>query len=102
MQQHNPVMKNSSKSSSLILAAGLAGVAIFSLANSSFIAALPGDAIMAFAISAAVIGVAIFDYSRRIQSVTVPCRVMRPVLPANTPSSSGCGSRSNHTDRRAA
>ncbi len=95
-------MKNSSKSSSLILAAGLAGVAIFSLANSSFIAALPGDAIMAFTISAAAIGVAIFDYSRHVQPTTVPCRVMRPVMPSATRSSSGCDSRSTRNDRLAA
>ncbi len=75
-------MKNSAQSISLMLAAGLAGVAFFNLANMSFIAALPGDAILAFAFSAAAIGLAVYDYSRQVQPLTRPCRVLRPTLPA--------------------
>ncbi len=75
-------MKNSAHSISLILAAGLAGVALFKLADVSLVAALPGGAILAFALSAAAIGLAISDYSRRVQPLMVPGRVVRPALPA--------------------
>ena len=88
-------MKNSTQFISQVLAAGLAGVAFFKLADAPFIAALPGDAILAFAISAAAIGLAIHDYSRRVQPVTVPCRVLRPSLPATAASNlnSNCHDR---------
>jgi hypothetical protein len=75
-------MKNSSNSIFKILAAVFTGVAFYHLADLSFIANLPGDAILAIAFSAAAIGLAIHDYSRSVRPVTVPCRVVRPSLPA--------------------
>jgi hypothetical protein len=95
-------MKNSSQFISQILAAGAAGVALFALANAPFVAALPGDAILAFAISAAAIGLAIYDYSRRVQPVTRPCRVLRPLVPCSTPRSAASGLKSVRKDRIAA
>ena len=74
-------MKNSSKSISLILAAGLAGVAFLSVSNASFTAGLSGDAMLAAGLSAAVLGFAINDYSRRIRPLTVTTRLLRPAMP---------------------
>ena len=92
-------MKNSIQSISLILAAGLAGVAFFNLVDVPFIAALPGETMLAVALSAAAISLAIYDYSRRVETLNLPCRVLRPVMPCTPPCSDDC---SNHSDRKAA
>lgn len=99
-------MKNSFKSTSQILAAGAAGGAFFQLANSSFIAALPGDVLAAVAFSAAIIGLAAADYARRIQPLAPPARLLRPALTQTRTRSSAYGVnasvRTDHHDRIAA
>jgi hypothetical protein len=95
-------MKNFPKSHSLIIAAAAAGVALFQLANSAFVAALPGDVLAAIGISAAVIGLAVYDYSRRYQPLSLPNRVLRPVAPACTPRSAAYGAKSGRKERLAA
>jgi hypothetical protein len=75
-------MKNSRKSLSLIFAAGAAGVAFFQFASASFTAALPAETLVAIAASAAIVGVAVYDYSRRYQPLCPPDRVVRPALVA--------------------
>ncbi len=92
-------MKNSAHSISLILAAGLAGVALFKLADVSLVAALPGGAILAFALSAAAIGLAISDYSRRVQPLMVPGRVVRPALRAAAASCANNADRGSSLNR---
>jgi hypothetical protein len=91
-------MNNSSKSIPVILAAGAAGVAVFTLANSAFVAALPVDVFLAIGTSVAVIALAAFDYSRRPQPLALPCDVLRPSLPVAT----ARGLKSNRNDRVAA
>jgi hypothetical protein len=91
-------MNNSSKSIPVILAAGAAGVAVFTLANSAFVAALPADVFLAIGVSVAVIALAAFDYSRRPQPLALPCDVLRPSLSDAT----ARGSKSNRNDRVAA
>ena len=91
-------MNNSSKSISLILATGAAGVAAFALANSTFVAALPVEAFFAIGTSVAVIVLAAFDYSRRPQPLALPGRVLRPA----TPVSAAHRPTSNCSDRLAA
>jgi hypothetical protein len=80
-------MKKSLKSLPLILTAGVAGVALFILAQSQFIAALPGDKLIAIAASVAIVAFATADYTRRVQPLTPPRgQVLRPRLPVgNTP-----------------
>lgn len=92
-------MNNSFKTASQILAAGLAGVVLLTLAIAPVVAALSGEIIFAIAASAAIIGVAINDYTRQVQSLGVPCRVERLVLPAavNRRGDSG-GLKSDHDD----
>ncbi len=68
---------------SVILAAG---VAAFSLASSSFVAALPGDVILGTGASAAILGFAAYDYSRRYLPLRLPARTLRPQLPASVAS----------------
>ena len=75
-------MKASTKFLSLVLAAGAAGVAGFTFANSQFSAGLDGDAILGAGAALAIIGVAIFDYSRRPQPLSLPAPVLRPRTPA--------------------
>jgi len=77
-------MKNSTKSILLILAAGAAGVAFFTLAQAQFTATLPGGTLLAIAVSLAVIAIAAADYSRRLQLRTLRSRTLRPALPAGT------------------
>jgi hypothetical protein len=67
---------------SLLLATVTAGVAAFSLANSSFVAALPGDVILGTAASLALLGFAVYDYSRRYVPLRLPGLALRPKLPA--------------------
>jgi hypothetical protein len=66
---------------SVSLAAGLAGVAAFALANSAFVAALPGDAILGVGSALAMIGFAAADYARRYDPLPLPSNVLRPTLP---------------------
>ena len=79
-------MKNSTKFIFLILAAGAAGVAFFTLANAQFTATLPGGVMLAIGVSAAVVGIAAADYSRRVQSLGRCGRVLRPELPTGSSS----------------
>jgi hypothetical protein len=82
------VMKNSIKYVSLVLAAGSAGSALFAIADTSFVAALSGDTVMAIASSAAIIALAVFDYSRRPKSLsasdlTANAAMLRPMRDIN-------------------
>ena len=77
-------MKNSAKYLSLVFAAGSVGVALFKLANSSFTSSINGDLAVAVVTSVSLIGLAIYDYSRRSRSLVVPARVLRPALPAKS------------------
>ena len=97
-------MKTSFKYVSLVLAAGAAGVALFALANASFTSFFRGDVAVAVATSAAVIGFAIHDYSRRTESLRLPAKVLRPSLPlgGNSPKTTAYGVKSSRTDRIAA
>ncbi len=81
-------MKNSLKSISLTLAAGLAGAACFTLANAQFTATLPSDTLFAIAASLALIGGAAADYSRRLEPLTPRRQLLRPALPTGTAASS--------------
>lgn len=83
-------MKNNLTLLSVILAAGTAGVVGFNVANSSFVAALPGDVILGAAASVAILAFAIYDYSRHYAPLALPGRLLRPKLPAAaTPRSLG-------------
>ena len=76
----NSVMKNSTKYFSLVLAAGVAGVALFTLVNASFTAFLRADTILATSASLAFLGFAVYDFSHRPQPLKQPGRVLRPTL----------------------
>ena len=76
-------MNKSTQLISLTLATGAAGVALFSLANAPFTAALRGDVIIGLGASAAMLGFAAFDYSRRVRSLRLPTRLLRPTLPVS-------------------
>ncbi len=58
--------------------AAAAGVALFSLANAPFTAALRGDVILGLGTSLALVGFAAYDYSRRPRSLSSPGRLLRP------------------------
>jgi hypothetical protein len=73
-------MKKSTNSLTLIFASSLAGVALFSLAQAEFTAAFSGDVFFAIVASIAVVGFAIWDYSRRIRPLSQPGQVLRPGL----------------------
>ena len=75
-------MKNSAKYLSLVLAAGTAGVALFNVADSSFTSYINGDLVIAVATSVSLIGLAIYDYSRRSRSYVAPAPLLRPALPS--------------------
>jgi hypothetical protein len=77
-------MNKSTKTSTLVLAASIAGVAIFSLANADFTAAFRGDVFLAITASIAVISFAVFDYSRSFRSLVQPGQVLRPALPTGS------------------
>jgi hypothetical protein len=68
---------------SVTLAAGIAGVAAFAFASSSFSAALPGDVILGTGAALAILGFAAYDYSRRYLPLPLPGRALRPRLPAS-------------------
>lgn len=76
-------MKNL-KTLSLLLAAGLAGVALVKLGSSSFAASFPSGKLAVVAISAALIGFAAYDYSRQAKKLALKSRaLLRPTLPAD-------------------
>ncbi|MDB6114670.1 MAG: hypothetical protein JWQ83_1832 [Lacunisphaera sp.] len=75
-------MNKSTKLLSLILAASAAGVAAFAFASSQYSAGLDGDLILGAGAALAITGLAIFDYSRRPQPLSLPVPVLRPRLPA--------------------
>ena len=86
MHRKNPVMKNSTKYISLVSAAGVAGLALFALANASFTAALRGDVVMAITTSVSLFAFAVYDYSRRQKSLATCAQfsapsMLRPSLP---------------------
>ncbi len=78
-------MKISLKSISIIPAAGAAGVALFALANSRIAAGLPVDIFVAALASITLVGFAIKDYSRRVQPLALPARLLRPTRPVAAP-----------------
>jgi len=91
-------MNKSNQLISLVLAAGVAGVAVLSLANAPIMAALPGDVVLGVGASIAIFGLAVYDYSRRVRSLTLPIRLLRPALPVARP----CEQNRNCPDRAAA
>ena len=96
-------MNNSVKTPALILAAGTAGVTLFALASASFTAGVRGDMLVAAAVSIALIGCAVIDYSRRTRSLSPSAKVLRPLLPAGTaPLSAEFGTKSDRANRVAA
>lgn len=95
-------MKNSFKSISPLLAASVAGVAFLPFVNSAFVAALPVDILTAVVISAAVIGLAVSDYSRGFQPLTVRRPALRPALPRTPARAVAYDASSSHDDRIAA
>jgi hypothetical protein len=93
-------MNTTNKLLSVILAAGAAGVAVFALANSAFVAALPADVILGAGASLAILAFAAYDYSRRYLPLALPGRLLRPHLPAAV---KAClGTRNTCKDRAAA
>jgi hypothetical protein len=69
---------------SITFAAGLAGVALAELGNVSLLAALPGDKLFALGASVALIGFAVYDYSRRHLPLRPKTAAMaRPSLPSS-------------------
>jgi|GEM_PF-5883828 len=93
-------MNKSNQSISLILAAGSAGAAAFSLANSALLAALPAEVILGAGASLAILGLAIYDYTRRARSLAVPVRLLRPNLP--TTATCSCSNNDSGKNRLAA
>lgn len=91
-------MNKSNQLITLSLAAGAAGVAVFSLANSALLAALPAEVILGVGASAALVGFAIYDYSRRVRSLAAPARLLRPCLPATA----GCSPAGDSAKNRLA
>ena len=75
-------MKKFLPSISLILAAG---VALFALANSRFATGLPVDIFVTALASLALVGFAIHDYSRRLQPLVLPVRLLCPTRPVVAP-----------------
>lgn len=76
-------MKNSTQLLSVVLAAGTAGLAVFSLVNSAFFAALPADVLLGVGASLGLLGFAAYDYSRRHLPLSRPMvGILRPSLPA--------------------
>ena len=95
-------MKTSLKSISLIVATGIAGVALFQIGSASFTAVLPGDTIAAIALSAGFVLLAAYDYSRRYQALTLPARVLRPLVSCTATRSAAPGRQPERKDRIAA
>ena len=93
-------MNKSNQLISLSIAAGSAGVAAFSLANSPLLAALPVEAILGAGASLAIIGLAIYDYSRPARNLSVPAQMLRPTLRAAVPCE--CAGNGAGKNRRAA
>jgi len=66
----------------LLLAIFLAESALVTLGNTTFVAALPGEKLLAALFSAAILGFAVWDYSRTVKGLrlrTAP--LLRPALP---------------------
>ena len=75
-------MNNNLKILSAVIAASAAGVISFTLANAEFSAGLPLDNVLAAVVSIALVGFAVYDYSRRAQLMASRAPVLRPMLPA--------------------
>ena len=70
------------KTSPLILATTLAVAVFVMLGLTTFSAPIPGDKVMAVALSAAIIYLAVWDYSRRVKVLrTKRAPLLRPALP---------------------
>ena len=94
-------MKQSSQFTSALIVA--LGTALIALSSARFTAALPGDIIMGAGASLAIVGLAIHDYSRRVQPLSLPSRVLRPALPSTSaPRATAYGIKSARKDRIAA
>ncbi|MDI1335687.1 MAG: hypothetical protein PSU94_05830 [Lacunisphaera sp.] len=93
-------MKNFNKLLSIVFAAVTAGVAAFALANSAFVARLPGDVILGAGASLAILGFATYDYSRRYLPLHVPAPLLRPKLTSS--GAAPCVTRASRKDRLAA
>ena len=79
-------MKTSLQSLHVTLAAGFAGVAFGQLANASILSTLRGDIAAAVIFSGAILGIAVYDYTRRLELLSVAGPALRPTLPAGHPS----------------
>jgi len=80
-------MKKSSPFNSALIAAGVVGTALIALSRARFTAALPGEVIMGVGASLALLGFALYDYTRRVQPLALRATVLRPEMPASTTSS---------------
>jgi hypothetical protein len=86
MHQPNFAMKNQINPISIALAAGLAGAAFGQLANASILSTLRADIAAAVIFSGAILGLAVYDYTRRLQLLAVAGPALRPTLHAGHPS----------------
>lgn len=81
---HNSTMKPTTKTLSLVLAASVAGGAIFALGNAQATAGINGEVLFAIVVSISVLLFAAYDYSRRIESLRARAPLFRPCLPSGT------------------
>ena len=96
-------MKTSAHFTSALITAGAIGTALIALSGARFTAALPGEVILGVGASLAVLGLAFYDYSRRLQPLSLPARLLRPTLPAtNTPRTKAYGIKPAHSKDRIA
>ena len=79
-------MKKSSPFNSALIAAGVVGTGLIALARARFTAALPGEVILGVGASLALLGFAIYDYTRRVQPLVLRAPVLRPEMPASNAS----------------
>ncbi len=81
----------SQKTLSIILAAGLAGVALVALSNASFLASVPAELLISAAVAGAIVGLAVADYSRRLTPLKPMAPVLHPSFPKNPARTSAYG-----------
>ncbi|HTL66251.1 MAG TPA: hypothetical protein VL200_01185 [Lacunisphaera sp.] len=84
-------MKTSNKNFSLI-AAGITGVALLSVANSAFVGSLPVGSIIGAGAALVAVVIAVRDYTRPVRVFDPAARVLHPTLPvsATCPAGSDC------------
>ena len=68
----------------LVLAASVAGGAIFALGHAQATAGINGEVLFALVVSISVLLFAAYDYSRRIESLRARAPLLRPCLPSGT------------------